>query len=70
MKALYALLFIFCLSCSDIQQLDIPSQGDMITLNDGRRVVVDAIIPGGFIVYVPNKYAIQPFQVTISQIKK
>lgn len=70
MKSLYALLFIFCLGCSDIQQIDIPSQGDIVTLKDGRVVIIDSIIPGGFIVYIPNKYYIQPFLITRNQIKK
>lgn len=62
------LIFILC-SCSDIGQINDLSQGKHIILLDGREVIIETAIPGGYIVYVPNKLEIKFFQITESQIK-
>ena len=62
------LLFILC-SCSDIEQSTNLFQGQHVILSDGREVIIDTAIPGGYIVYIPNKLEIKFFSITESQIK-
>lgn len=69
MKHYIIALSVFLISCSDIQEPQYNA-GKMVTLNDGRKVIIEQQIPSGYIVYVPNKMEIKFFQITPSEIKK
>lgn len=66
---LLILLSILLFACSDVE-FPLYNAGDKVTLNDGRVVVIEKVIPSGYIVYAPNKFQIIFFQISINNIKK
>ena len=69
MRKAIALLLLVLASCT-VEEPVTYKQGDWITLKDGRRVVVEQAIPGGYIVYIPNKFNIVMFNVAKTDIQK
>jgi hypothetical protein len=69
MKKLLLILIVALSSCS-VDEPVAYKEGDKILLKDGRTVIVDKSVPGGYIVYIANKMEVKYYTISKDDIKQ